>query len=221
MKMQDRIERPKPVSELVRDQLRADIISGRLALGAKVSEAQLSDLYGVTKAPIRSAFIRLEAEGLLSIRPQVGTFVFSPTADEVQALCEYRTALELEALTLAMARDADALVSEVQTICERMKKALADGAFRTYQELDTRLHLAIISHAQSPLLAETYTAGISSRFAALRGRFSKHDAHVDASSSEHYAICAAIAEARLDEARDLLRQHIDNTRCYFAKLIGN
>ena len=81
-----KIERPKPVTELVIDRLRADIIENRFKLGEKISETQLAELYGVTKAPVRAAYIRLEAEGLLRVRPQSGTFVFRPTADELRAL---------------------------------------------------------------------------------------------------------------------------------------
>ena len=57
-----KIQKPKPVSELVLDRLRSDIIEANFELGEKISEAQLSKLYGVTKAPIRSAYIHLTTE---------------------------------------------------------------------------------------------------------------------------------------------------------------
>lgn len=215
----EKIERPKPVSELVQNRLRAEIVAGEFALGAKISEAHLAERYGVTKAPIRAAFIRLEAEGLLEIRPQVGTFVFSPSAGEVRALCELRTALELEALTLAMSRNATDLLQQTQRICEAMQRALKRDEHAAYQELDTQLHLAIIECAGSPILHDTYGSQISGRFAALRVRFSKCDDHVAASSAEHYQLCDAIAQGKLPQAQAMLREHIDNTRAYFARLI--
>ena len=219
MKLLDKIERPKPVSELVRDQLRADIISGRLELGAKISENHLSELYGVTKAPIRSAFIRLEAEGLLEIRAQVGTFVFSPAEEEVRALCELRTALELEALALAADRNFAELLRETELICGAMRNALTHGELATYQELDTALHLTIVRCANSPMLGEAYASGISGRFAALRTRFGARADHVAASSTEHYEICEAIAAGKIDHAQLMLREHIGHTRDYFARLL--
>lgn len=47
--VRDKIERPKQVSEPVLERLRNDIIENRFALGEKIPEAQLSELYGVTK----------------------------------------------------------------------------------------------------------------------------------------------------------------------------
>lgn len=166
-----KIIKPKPVSELVLERLRADIVENKFALGEKISEANLALLYGVTKAPIRAAYIRLEAEGLLTIRAQSGTYVFQPTLAELRALCELRTALEVEAVQLALSRAPDQMGVFVTDICEQMQHCLDQGRLDRYQQLDTKLHDGIFTHAQSPLLKDTYVGRVSGPFAALRTRF--------------------------------------------------
>lgn len=213
-----KIERPRPVSELVLDRLRQDIIENRFALGEKISEAQLSELYGVTKAPIRSAYIRLEGEGLIEIRPQNGTFVFRPTGEELRALCELRTALEVEAIGMAMDRDPDGLEADIRRIFIAMQEALKVRARAIYQALDTEFHLCVIGRAQSPLLEQTYRSQVNSRFAALRFRFAGEPAHNANSITEHEALKGAIIARDHDGAVRLLRAHIANTERYYGAM---
>lgn len=213
-----KIERPRPVSELVLERLRLDIIENRFALGEKISETQLSEIYGVTKAPIRSAYIRLEGEGLIEIRPQNGTFVFRPTPDELRALCELRTALEVEAMALALERDPEGLSTDIQRILVAMHEALKVRAREVYQRLDSEFHLSIISRASSPLMEQTYLSQVNSRFAALRYRFSRDEAHNFNSISEHEALRRAIVARDRDGAISLLRAHIAYTERYYSAM---
>jgi len=214
-----KITRPRSISELVLDRLRSDIISGVFELGEKISEAQLSELYGVTKAPIRAAYIRLEAEGLLEIQRQAGTFVFRPDVKELQALCELRNALEAEAIRLALARDRAGLSKDLHRLCDDMIRSQAAGDLDSYRNLDTEFHLAIISRASSPLLERTYRAQVNGRFAALRNRLSRSASHNDASLAEHIRIRDSVASGKDAELLGLLRTHIDNTLSYYSKLL--
>lgn len=217
----EKIIRPKPVSEVVLERLRSDIVNNVFALGEKISEAQLSELYNVTKAPIRAAYIRLEAEGLIEIRAQSGTFVFKPTTHELQALGELRTALELEAISLSMQRNLVVLQREVGKIYDKMVVRAQSGSIDEYQKLDTRLHLLFVQSADSPFLEETFVSKVNSRFAALRTRFSQQPRHVENSLAEHRGLRDAIADADLTKVQSLLRQHISYSEVYYASLMQN
>lgn len=219
MKSIPKIDRPRPVSELVLDRLRQDIIEDRFALGEKISEGQLSEVYGVTKAPIRSAYIRLEGEGLIEIRPQHGTFVFRPSVDELRALCELRTALEVEALSLALERDPAGLEADIRRICTAMREALRLRGRDIYQTLDTEFHLCILAGAESPLMERTYMSQVNGRFAALRCRFSQDEAHNANSIAEHEALRDAITTRDRGAALALLRAHIAYTERYYTKIV--
>ncbi|NNU62850.1 GntR family transcriptional regulator [Ochrobactrum soli] len=209
------IIRPKSVSEAVLDQLRSDIVTNKFELGQKISEAQLSELYNVTKAPIRAAYIRLEAEGLIEIRAQAGTFVFNLSAEELQALAELRAALELQAISLAMARNLSPLQREVSANYDEMVKCADSGDADGYQKLDTNLHMLFVQHANSPFLAETYASKVSGRFAALRTRFSQQKKHIEHSLAEHKGLRDAIMAGDIDAATKLLSAHIGYSQVYY------
>lgn len=55
--------------------LRDKIIFGELQPGELLSESTLTDKFNCSKAPIRDALIRLEAEDLVKIVPKKGTYV--------------------------------------------------------------------------------------------------------------------------------------------------
>lgn len=216
-----KIERPPQVSEVVMEQLRHDIVTGVFALGEKLSETQLAETYGVTKAPVRAAYVRLQSEGLVEIRPQSGTYVFAPSREHLRALCELRIALELEAVRLSMERAEEKLETSVSSVCRQMQDALNSGQQDVYQRLDTAFHLVFFELAQSACLHETYSAKISSAFAALRHRFSQESTHNNASIKEHLAMERCIAERDLASVQDLLRVHIANTEAYYEALLSN
>lgn len=214
-----KIVRPRQVSELALERLRNDIVEDNFKLGEKLSEGQLALRYGVTKAPIRSAFIRLQGEGLLEIRPQSGTFVFSPDVNEVQALCELRIALESEAILLAMRRNGDVLLRRLNQLFRKMEGCLKTGDRHEYQALDTAYHLAILECAKSPMLETTYQAMVNSRFSALRNRLAVQRAHAENSYREHKALIDLVTAGRIGEAQQLLRDHIGRTKEHYVSMI--
>ena len=102
MKQQPRqLQRSKSLTEQAVEEIRALIVRGDFELGAPLSENTLAAELGVSKTPVREALLHLRSEGLVSIQPQRGSFVFNMSSAEVLELGELRETLELAALRLA------------------------------------------------------------------------------------------------------------------------
>jgi len=56
----ERLARPRSLTEMVITQIRELIVSGRLVLGEQLSEGVLAEQLGVSRTPVREAFLRLE-----------------------------------------------------------------------------------------------------------------------------------------------------------------
>src|SRR5213080_2446866 len=69
------IEHPKSLALIVEERLRAAIVNAELKFGQAVPEGVL----GVSRTPMRVALTRLELQGLVTIVPKRGTFVFKPS----------------------------------------------------------------------------------------------------------------------------------------------
>lgn len=75
--------------------LRQDIVSLRLTPGERLSENELAERFGTSRAPVREALIRLVEEGLIEVRPQRGSFVTRISLSAMEGSRFVREALEV------------------------------------------------------------------------------------------------------------------------------
>ena len=83
------------------ERIREAIVSGALEFGEPLSETQIAKALGMSKAPVRAAFMELRDKGMVNIVPQSGTYVFSPSEEDVRMLSSFRALLEDEAVRVA------------------------------------------------------------------------------------------------------------------------
>ena len=80
--------------ETVYEQLRAEIISCKLAPGTEIREAELAARFDMSKSPVRDALMRLEREGLVITLPRQGYRVAPVSLTDVLDMFHLRAALE-------------------------------------------------------------------------------------------------------------------------------
>ena len=72
---------------------------GERAPGERLNEFSISERLGVSRFPVREAFRRLEAEGLVESLPRRGVRVVELNQHDLEVVREMRVALELIAVT--------------------------------------------------------------------------------------------------------------------------
>ena len=110
---------PRPTATAtVADQLRRQILSGRLAPGQLLHQQHLAATLGVSRMPVSHAFARLEAEGLVVLTPHrfACAQVATVSADDLEDLFEIRLALESRALRRAIPRHTAGSLSEIRRL---------------------------------------------------------------------------------------------------------
>ena len=95
------LEQPSLV-ELTSERLRAEILSGALAPGARVVEEQLCRRYGISRAPLREALRLLAEQGLVEHLPRRGARVSEWSPTDIRQLFEIRHVLERHAVLSAL-----------------------------------------------------------------------------------------------------------------------
>jgi DNA-binding GntR family transcriptional regulator len=138
------------------DALRLLITGGGIALGARITETQLADEMGLSRATIRAALHQLSMEGLTTLVPYTGWTVVSLSSRDAWELYTLRLSLErlaaqLVATTLDRSK-ADAL-SEADSC---LKKACKSGHQGEIAEADFALHKTIIALARHGRLKWQY-----------------------------------------------------------------
>src|SRR3546814_18374140 len=68
-----RPDSPEPVARRVFRELRSAIVMMRFRPGQALSEKEIADRFGLSRQPVREAFIQLNEAGLEIVRPQPGT----------------------------------------------------------------------------------------------------------------------------------------------------
>src|SRR6186997_3197471 len=76
----------RTIREQIVEQLRKEVLSGRLTEGESLREESLARRFGVSRGPIRDALLQLTQEGLLISRPNCGAKVAPGPSDVIQPL---------------------------------------------------------------------------------------------------------------------------------------
>jgi DNA-binding GntR family transcriptional regulator len=100
--------------------LRRAILRGVLAPGDRLRQEVLAAELGVSRIPLRDAFRRLEAEGLIDIDGRRGARVSSLSIDEVAELYELRRMLEIRCIRLAIRNLTDKGAAALLAMAEQM-----------------------------------------------------------------------------------------------------
>jgi DNA-binding GntR family transcriptional regulator len=94
----------RTLAEQIAAHLREDVLAGRLAAGARLSQESLAEQFKVSRVPIRDALRQLQAEGLVVGNPRLGSTVAELSAGDLEELYDMRLALEPAVARLATPR---------------------------------------------------------------------------------------------------------------------
>lgn len=197
------------VQKRVAIDLRNRIARGDLMPGAALSEAALAEEFGVSRTPIREALKQLQAEGLIVIKPRVGTFVAAPSRLEVNQLFEVKEILEGAAARLFAQRGDIPELEKLRENVRRSDSAIAKGDLDEYAELVHEYHDLIMQGAGNPKLMQLYKTLMNqmfqSQFVHLTVRSS---GRAPQSDHEHQSILRSIEERDGTTAERIMRDHV-------------
>lgn len=138
------------LTEAAYEALRRDIIHGTRAPGERLRIGRLTELYDVGPTPLREALQRLSADGLVLAGNHRGFTVISLDLAEFHDLNVARTAVEREALRLAMTQGDEAWEAGVVSAAYRMQKAdaaLSGGNLELdrWEAVNEAFHFAMVA----------------------------------------------------------------------------
>ena len=192
----------------VTERLRRAILDAEFGLGEALSEDKLAAALGVSRTPVRDSLTALQIQGLIDIKPQRGSFVFLPTAQDVAELCEIRSILEVQSLRLSVVRNKNAALARLHKAAEDMEAARAAGDYLAVAHADTDFHAALVENSGNRYLVESYRLA-SGQVVALRSHVLLAEGNIRAQAVlEHQAIITAIENGNLTEAESILAMHI-------------
>lgn len=101
---------------------------GRYKAGERLIPEEIAAEIGMSRMPVREAFRRLAADGLVTLRPNRGCVVAGLTLDELNEAFEIRSVLEGLAVRLAMPKLTAEHFEEMDRLLLRMERAGEAGS---------------------------------------------------------------------------------------------
>lgn len=139
-----------PVSQRVYEHIREQIIALSWAPGRRLSEKDVAAEIGVSKTPVREAFIRLSEEGLIEIRPKSGSYVSEISFEKVYESLMLRRAIEIAVVREAANRRSAIDLADLHHQIDRQVEAAAAGDGAAFFELDRDFHQSLAQIAMMP-----------------------------------------------------------------------
>ncbi|HZC15092.1 MAG TPA: GntR family transcriptional regulator [Thermoleophilaceae bacterium] len=188
--------------------LREAIVRGQLAPNQRLVEADMSSEFGMPRAAVRTALVRLEHEGLIEREPHRGARVrLVPQAEAVEIL-EARAALEGLAARQAAVNLTPGGASELRGILERQRAALASEDLLGASDVNAELHAKIVE-LSGHATAQRLIGALNSQMVRYQFRTILIPGRPGQSIEEHTAIVDALTAGKAEAAERAMRRHLN------------
>lgn len=202
------IELPVTSSDKIFIAMRADIVEGIIVAGTKLSEAELSTMYGVSRAVVRESINRLENACLVERKPNIGARVVTLTHKGLIQLYQVREALEGMAARLAAQNMADDEISKLNHLLANHFEEVKDGESYYQEAGDVDFHYRILLGSHNQQLISMLTNNIYHLVRMYRVQLGMAGPRVTTAFVEHKNIVQAISNRDAELAELLMRRHI-------------
>jgi DNA-binding GntR family transcriptional regulator len=162
--------------------------------------------FGVSRQPVREAFIRLLDAELVDIRPQRGTFVRKISRKSVTDGRFVREAIETAVVRHLAAAPSDAGMAGLRDLIAR-QRAVPMGDHRAFMALDDAFHRAI-AHAAGCDYAWRVIEGAKAHMDRVRYLSLDEATPVPLLIEQHEAVCDALAAGDPGRAEAAMRHHL-------------
>ncbi|SFC61834.1 DNA-binding transcriptional regulator, GntR family [Pseudomonas citronellolis] len=184
------------------------ICKGQYRTGDRLIAEDIANDIGMSRMPVREAFRRLAAEGLVTLRPNRGAIVSGLNIEEMREVFEMRSALEGLAIRLAVPKLGERQLARLERLLDEMDDYRDDSA--EWVSRHRVFHEYLCSLAERPRLLRQ----INALYSMIEPHMRLWLQHVDKPMSareEHAVILDALRSGDAREAERVLCEHIEGT----------
>ena len=196
-----------PIAPQLVAALRQGIAAMQLRPGEALSEKDIAARFGVSRQPVREAFIKLSEAGLVEIRPSRGTYVMKISVREVANARFVREAIECD-----IARNAGRLATPAQVrvlhgLIDAQRDAASADDYWRFNDADETFHRAIADIVQCDY-AWRIVEGARIQTDRVRYLSLPEASPMPLLISQHEAIVERLAARDPDGAEQAMRRHL-------------
>jgi DNA-binding GntR family transcriptional regulator len=188
------------------------VLDSTFAGGDLITEGEVADALGMSRTPVREAFLRLESEGLLRLYPKRGALVVPVSLGEVDAVMETRMLVEHFALSKVLADGpAPQVADQLTAAIAQQEEYAAAGDTDGFVAVDREFHKRFVAAAGNPIVAGVYDSLRDRQQRMVITSLLRDAKRIESILVEHRAIAAAIRDGDIDGAQTVLTAHLRGT----------
>ncbi|MEV7045323.1 GntR family transcriptional regulator [Amycolatopsis sp. NPDC051061] len=193
------------------EELRSLLLSGTLEPNTRLTEADLTTRFTVSRSTMRAVLVRLTQEGYVTSEVNRGVRTRSFSPEEAKDILEARETLEAALAGKAAERATEDEIAELRATLDTMADARARGDQAAYSHGNRRFHQQVKTAAHQHTLARTYDTLL---YPLVMRQYRNVSAqHPRAGSfEEHQAIFHAIFTRNPEAAVAVMRHHVGAAR---------
>jgi DNA-binding GntR family transcriptional regulator len=207
------VKQIRNLRDRISDSIRDSIIEGKLQPGERLTEPEVALQLGVSRTPLREAFLQLEAEGFLTVNPRKGAVVSALSLKDAEETYEIKSSLEALAARLAVKFIDISDLTFLQGLNNSMRRIAnsEDKNYKEFLELNAEFHQKINDNCGNEKLTKSILV--------LRNQTLRYNyiylsliSHLDESVLEHDEIISALENKDESRIEILIKNHGENAR---------
>jgi len=198
------------LADIASQRLAHSIVTGELAQGQKLNEAELAESYGMGRGPLREALRHLEGMRLVKRIPNVGARVVVLDRKTLSDLYAVREALEGMACRIAATRMTDDEIAQLRELLDSHENQIRIQGGKVYaqSEGDLDFHYQIARASRNQMLMDLLGSEQYQLLRMCRYRTSRYAERTGPALQQHRQIVEALAQRDGELAEMLMRRHI-------------
>jgi DNA-binding GntR family transcriptional regulator len=196
-----------------------EIVTKKYPVDCILKEKELSEKFGVSKAPVREALIELSKENIVKSIPRAGYRIVQFTAKDISDATELRLILELSVLDTIVGSIRQESLQRLSAEVEKNLVLMRHGVISpdVWWNSNIRFHVALNAEAGNSLLTGALESALYRLWRAIAQLFwsGNSEDYLDFEPDKHLALLRAIEEKNSADARKILSEDILSIRGLF------
>lgn len=212
-----KIEKSKPMRELVYEELKRLIIEGEIEPGARIVETDYAEKFQISRTPIREAIRMLELEGFVESQPKGGVIVKKISMEDIEEIYRIRIALEAIIIDEAIRKAEKKDIRKLTRLMEDTEELLEEYEDeKEVFELFAQFNNILYEIAKLKRVEDMIT-NIKLYLSKFRRIAVENDERRRIAFEDHKAIVEAIKDRDSERALELNKLHLERSRDFIIK----
>ncbi|MFE9243508.1 GntR family transcriptional regulator [Nocardiopsis sp. NPDC006938] len=192
--------------------VRDRILDGEFEDGSMLSEGRIAAELGMSRTPVREAFLQLQAEGWMRLYPKRGAMVRPVPPHEFREVLQARQLIETEAVRTVCASPggSERLVRRLREVIERQRRAWEDDDLAAFTRADVEFHREVVAAGGNSIL-QGFHQLLQDRHRRMTTQSISHDTtRADLAIAQHTGLARLIEEGDHEGYARATAEHLND-----------